>query len=87
VGPRIDGPEAGTNLDDFDDYDDAAMHDDVPRLRLVDPPREVSIIVEAVGEGFEVCRLRDNGTTCAAVMYTRKELEELIARAQSALEM
>jgi hypothetical protein len=75
------------DLDSFDDYDDQATHEDVPRLRLADPPREVSIIVEAVGDGFEVCRLRDNGTTVASVMYTRKELEELAGRISAALEV
>ncbi len=75
-------------LEDFDDYDDGAIVDEAPKLRLLDPPRDApSVIVEAVGDVFEVSRLRDNGTTVACVMWTRKELEELIRRAQSALEM
>jgi hypothetical protein len=74
---------ADLDLDAFDDYDE-----DAPRLRLVDPPRPMpSVIVEAVGDAFEVSRLRDGGTTVACVRWTRKELEELIMRAQSALEM
>lgn len=79
-------PEA-TNLESFDDYDDQAAYEDGPRIRLVDPPREVAIIVEAVGDSFEVCRLRDNGTTVASVMYTRKELIELQSRIAAALEV
>lgn len=73
------------DLDSFDDYDDEQVHDDVPRLRLVDPPREVSIIVESSDTGFWVSRLRDNGTTWASVLYSRKELEELAGRIASAL--
>ncbi len=81
-------PAAPVDLDSFDDYDDAAHHEDVPRLRLLDPPRDApTVIVEAVGERFEVSRLRNNGTTVASVMWTRSELKELIMRATSALEM
>ncbi len=91
--PRGTFPEkvsvaAGLDLESFDDYDDSAKHDDVPRLRLVDPPAPIPrVIVELVGEVFEVSRLRDNGTTVACVMWTRDELLELVRRAQSALEM
>lgn len=79
---------ADLDLESFDDYDDAAHVDGVPKLRLLDPPRDApSVIVEAVGEGFEVSRLRDNGTTVACVMWTRTELEELKRRIVAALEM
>ena len=62
------------DLEVLDDYDDA------PKLHLADPPRQVSIIVECLsGDRFEVSRLRDSGTTVAAVMYTRKELIELVS--------
>ncbi len=77
---------ADLDLESFDDYDDDAKHEDVPRLRLVDPPRDApTVIVESVGEVFEVSRLRDNGTTVACVMWTRKELEELQRRIEAAL--
>ncbi len=67
---------------DLDDYDDG------PHLHLVDPPPPApNVIVEAVGEGFEVSRLRDNGTTVACVRWTKPELLELIARAQAALKV
>ncbi len=73
---------ADLDLESFDDYDDAT------RLRLLDPPREVpTVIVEAVGEMYEVSRLRDNGTSSCCVMYSRKELEELKLRIEAALEM
>jgi hypothetical protein len=76
------------DLESFDDYDDAASVNGIPRLRLVDPPRDApTVIVEAVGDKFEVCRLRDNGTTSACVIWTRKELEELQRRIAAALEM
>lgn len=76
------------DLDSFDDYDDSAIINETPRLRLVDPPAPIpSIIVEVVGDRYEVSRLRDNGTTVACVMYTRAELEELARRIQAALEM
>lgn len=81
-------PAADLDLESFDDYDDSAKHEDVPRLRLVDPPApSPRVIVEAVGEVFEVSRLRDNGTTVACVMWTRSELEELQRRIIAALEM
>ena len=67
---------------DLDDYDDGA------HLHLVDPPRPApTVIVEAVGENFEVSRLRDNGSTVACVIWTRPELEELQRRIVAALEM
>lgn len=77
------------NLDDFDDYDDDVHEGEVPRLRLVDPPRPMPrVVVELIGaDRFEVSRLRDNGTTVASVMWTRDELAELITRAASALKM
>ncbi len=78
---------ADLDLESFDDYDDAATVGEVPRLRLLDPPRDApTVIVEAVGDVFEVSRLRDNGTTVACVMWTRKELEELQRRIVAALE-
>ncbi len=71
------------DLDELDDY----PHDET-RLRLVDPPAPMPrVIVEAVGQRFEVSRLRDNGTTVANVSWTRDELEELIRRASAALEV
>lgn len=81
-------PAADLDLESFDDYDDGAVVDSVPRLHLVDPPApSPRVIVEAVGEVFEVSRLRDNGTTVACVMWTRSELEELQRRITAALEM
>ncbi len=71
------------DLDELDDYSE-----DATRLHLVDPPPPMpSVIVEAVGRGFEVSRLRDNGSTVACVMWTRDELKELIRRASAALEV
>lgn len=62
-----------------------------PKLRVVPPPAplpESEVIVEQLADGrFEVSLLRDHGTTCAAVFYTRSQLEQLIARAQAALEI
>ena len=79
---------ADLDLESFDDYDDGAVVDSVPRLHLVDPPApSPRVIVEAVGEVFEVSRLRDGGTTVACVMWTRSELEELQRRITAALEM
>ena len=79
---------ADPDLESFDDYDDAETIDGVPRLHLVDPPRDApTVIVEAVGDVFEVSRLRDNGTTVACVMWTRTELDELQRRIVAALEM
>ncbi len=78
---------ADLDLDSFDDYDDYETIDDVPRLRLVDPPKDAPrVIVEATEYGYQVSRLRDNGTTVACVSWTRSELQELIMRAKSALE-
>lgn len=79
---------AGLDLESFDDYDDSAKHEDVLRLHLVDPPApSPRVIVESVGEVFEVSRLRDGDTTVACVMWTRSELEELSRRITAALEM
>jgi hypothetical protein len=76
------------DLDSFDDYDDTAIVDDVPRIRLADPPRDApTVIVESVGDHYEVSRLRDNGSTVACVMWTRTELEELRRRIDAALEI
>ena len=87
-GPNDAKTPVGLDLDELDDYDDGAVIDDVPRLRLLDPPRDApTVIVEMVGDMFEVSRLRDNGTTVACVMWTRKELEELQRRITAALEM
>lgn len=70
------------SVEPFDDYDDAA------HLHLVDPaPPAPTVIVEAVGENFEVSRLRDNGSTVACVMWTRDELLELRHRIDAALEV
>ena len=79
---------ADLDLESFDDYDDSQHIEGVPRLHLVDPlPDAPRVIVEAVGDTFEVSRLRDNGTTVACVMWTRSELEELQRRIVAALEM
>lgn len=88
LSPTNDSCAEDLELDELDDYDDGAMHDDVPRLRLADPPRDAPrVIVESVGSMFEVSRLRDNGTTVACVMWTRGELEELQRRIAAALEI
>ena len=77
----VEGPDPEA-VDALDDYDDRA------HLHLVDPPRPApTVIVEAVGENFEVSRLRDTGSTVACVMWTRPELEELRRRIDAALEM
>lgn len=84
LGPTL----TAEDLDELDDYDDDAMHDDVPRIRLADPPRaSPRVIVEMVGESFEVSRLRNSGTTVASVTWTRSEIEELQLRIAAALEM
>lgn len=83
--PPVPHVEVSTtyDLDDLDDYPE-----DATRLRLVDPPAPMpTVIVESVGKNFEVSRLRDNGTTVACVMWTRKELEELRRRIDAALEI
>ncbi len=75
--------EPALDLDELDDYDETEHV-----LRLADPPHpSPSVIVELVGDRFEVSRLRDNGTTVANVNWTRAELKELIMRAESALEL
>jgi hypothetical protein len=92
--PTADPGLDSGDLDELDDYDDtcpgcidAAGAEPVPRLRLLDPPRTVSVIVEATESGFAVSRLRHNGTTSATVMWTREELKEFVGRAQAALEV
>ena len=76
-------PPANFDPESLDDY-----QEDATRLHLVDPPAPMpSIIVEATEIGFWVSRLRNDGTSSAAVLYSRKELEELIRRATAALEM
>ncbi len=83
--PPVPLPEVPTSvdLDTFDDYAEDATH-----LRLVDPPAPMpTVIVEAVGKSFHVSRLRDNGSTVATVIWSRKELEELLRRGYAALEM
>ncbi len=84
MAPPVVSP---ADLESFDDYDDTALHDDVPRIRLVDPPKSVGVIVEATASGFETSKLTHQGTCWARVSWTREELVELIARAQAALEM
>lgn len=45
-----------------------------------------TVLVEPQADGqYVVSRLRDGGTTSAAVLYTRAELEELYARIPPAL--
>lgn len=64
--------------EDFDDYEE-----DEERAALLDPPREVTIAVEATGDGFEVSRV--GRSSFDRHIYTRAELVELIGRAQAAL--
>ncbi len=86
--PKPFNESADLDLDSFDDYDDSETVDNVARLRLADPPKAAPrVIVEATEYGYEVSRLRHNGTTVACVSWTRSELEELIMRATSALEI
>lgn len=71
------------DLDDLDDY-----AEDETRLKLVDPPAPApTVIVEACELGFWVSRLRDNGTSSASVLWSRKELQELQRRINAALRM
>lgn len=62
-----------------------------PKLRMVDPLPDIpeeDVIVEATSDGrFVVSLLRHYGTTAAAVVYTRKQLEMLISRSTAALEV
>lgn len=72
---------------------------DPPKLTLVAPlapaaiPRSASdaqpsVLVEPQADGqFVVSRLRHGGTTSAAVVHTRAELEELLRRIPPALEV
>ncbi len=86
--PRTIVESAGLDLESFDDYDETKPVDSVPLIRLVDPPLPFPrVIVECVGDIFEVSRLRDDGTTVACVMWTREELQELQRRISAALEM
>lgn len=84
-----DRTAADLDLEAFDDYDEQAAIEGVPRLRLVDPPAPMPrVIVEVIGEDiYEVSRLRDNGTTVACVRWTKDELTELIGRVRAALEV
>lgn len=65
--------------EELDHYEDPAA--------IPDPDHKVVVLVECVGEGYEVSRLRDNGSTSACVSWTRAELVELVSRAQAALAM
>lgn len=62
-----------------------------PKLRMVDPLPDIpeeDVIVEPNGDGrFVVSLLRHYGTTAAAVVYTRKQLEMLQRRIGPALEV
>jgi len=64
---------------------------ETPKLRVVPPPVEMpeeDVIIEPNGDGrFVVSLLRDHGTTVAAVLYTRKQLEMLLRRIVPALEV
>jgi hypothetical protein len=73
---------ADYDLESYDDYDDGSKAEYIDSLRSIP-----SVIVEMVGDAYEVSRLRDNGTTVACVMWTRAELEELRRRIDAALEM
>jgi hypothetical protein len=79
VPPPVAAPEPTEDVD-LDDYDDAQ------HAHAVDPTLPApSVLVEAVGDGFEVARMRDDGTTVACVIYTRAELVKLMSRCQAAL--
>ncbi len=97
--PKVKEPEP-IELEEDDSFDDdpELMHDpihvDIPvarpahSFRIVHTPRSSpSVIVEAVGDRFEVSRLRDNGSTVACVVWTKSELEELRIRIDAALSM
>lgn len=64
---------------------------EAPRLRVVPPVAttpEEEVLVEPNGDGrFVVSLLRHHGTTCAAVLYTRPQLEMLMRRIPAALEV
>lgn len=75
------------DLESFDDYDDSVSHEDVPKLRLVDPPKLVGVIVEATDKGYWVSKITHNGTCWSQSYWSKSELLELINRAQSALEV
>lgn len=60
------------------------------KLRLVPKPDEPEedVLVEAQDDGtFVVTKLSHKGTTSAAVVYTKGQLEMLVCRAVGALEV
>lgn len=64
--------------------------EEAPKLRVVarvDAP-ESDVIVEEMDDGrYEVSLLRDHGTTVARVVYTARQLDQLIKRALGALDL
>lgn len=64
---------------------------ETPKLRVVPPPAavpECEVIIEQQADGrYVVSLLRDHGTTSAAVIYTRAQLEMLQRRIPAALEV
>lgn len=58
------------------------------KLRLVHSRAKNDVTIEPTDDGrFVVARTRDYGTTVAAVVYTRDELEILLRRIPAALAM
>jgi hypothetical protein len=59
-----------------------------PKLRLVGALLEWDVLVEAAGDdAFYVTRTRDHGSTSSGMLFTRAQLERLVARANAALEV
>jgi len=59
-----------------------------PKLRLVHSQPEEEVTVTPVDDGrFEVCHVKAHGGTRLSIFYTRKQLEQFLARIPAALEM
>lgn len=60
-----------------------------PKLRLVHSVKEWDVTVEATEDpdAFYVTRYRDSGTSSSQMLFTRAQLERLVARAQAALKV
>lgn len=80
--PTLPSPPVSTVIDDIVE---------APKLRIVPPPApvpECEVIIEQQSDGrYVVSLLRDHGTTVAAVVYTRGQLEMLQRRIPAALEV